>query len=108
MSYADRPWLARYAGGQPHDITPDFPDALSMFRAAVARNPDGDAIRGERDATDLIGNAFYQEAAWVALPVARLPDEFFELRTRMAGAAELSVPLDVNVGTGRTWQQAAH
>ena len=45
MSYADRPWLARYAEGQPHDITPDFPDALSMFRAAVARNPDGDAIR---------------------------------------------------------------
>ncbi|WP_224392222.1 AMP-binding protein [Pseudonocardia sp. ICBG1293] len=45
MSYADRPWLARYADGQPHDLTPDHPDALSMFRAAVARNPDGDAVR---------------------------------------------------------------
>ena len=30
------------------------------------------------------------------------------LRTEMAGAAELTVPLDVNVGTGRTWHQAAH
>ncbi|MDO4919750.1 DNA polymerase I [Kocuria sp.] len=30
------------------------------------------------------------------------------LRTQMAGAAELTVPLDVNVGTGRTWHQAAH
>ncbi|WP_439108828.1 DNA polymerase I [Kocuria tytonicola] len=30
------------------------------------------------------------------------------LRTRMAGAADLTVPLDVNVGTGRTWHQAAH
>ncbi|ALE72174.1 acyl-CoA synthetase [Pseudonocardia sp. EC080610-09] len=45
MGYADRPWLPRFAEGQPHDITPDFPDALTMFRAAVARNPDGDAIR---------------------------------------------------------------
>lgn len=46
---------------------------------------DGDAIRGERDATDLIGNAFHQQAAWVALPVERLTDDFFELRTRTAG-----------------------
>lgn len=30
------------------------------------------------------------------------------LREEMANAAELTVPLDVNVGTGRTWQQAAH
>jgi len=30
------------------------------------------------------------------------------LREEMAGAADLTVPLDVNVGTGRTWQQAAH
>ena len=30
------------------------------------------------------------------------------LREEMAGAAELTVPLDVNVGTGRTWHQAAH
>lgn len=46
---------------------------------------DGDPVRGEGDATDLLGNAFYQEAAWVALPVERLTDDFFELRTRMAG-----------------------
>ena len=31
--------------GQPHDITPEFTDALAMFSAGVARNPDGDAIR---------------------------------------------------------------
>ena len=30
------------------------------------------------------------------------------LRTEMAGAADLTVPLDVNVGTGPTWHQAAH
>ena len=43
--YAERPWLHLYGEGQPHDITPEYPDALSMFAASVARNPDGDAVR---------------------------------------------------------------
>jgi long-chain acyl-CoA synthetase len=43
--YEERPWLARYDAGQPHDLVPEHPDALAMFRAAVARNPDGDAVR---------------------------------------------------------------
>ena len=43
--YDERPWLHLYGEGQPHDITPEFTDALSMFAAGVARNPDGDAIR---------------------------------------------------------------
>ncbi|WP_175986312.1 DNA polymerase I [Microbacterium tenebrionis] len=30
------------------------------------------------------------------------------VRTQMAGAAELSVPLDVQVGRGRDWNEAAH
>lgn len=30
------------------------------------------------------------------------------LRTTMGGAAELSVPLSVNIGIGRSWQDAAH
>jgi long-chain acyl-CoA synthetase len=44
-TYDERPWLPLYADGQPHDIEPEFTDALAMFRAAVARNPDGDIIR---------------------------------------------------------------
>ena len=43
--YDERPWLHLYGEGQPHDITPEYPDALTMFAASVARNPDGDAIR---------------------------------------------------------------
>ena len=43
--YDDKPWLSLYAEGQPAELTPEFGDALSMFEAAVARNPDGDAIR---------------------------------------------------------------
>ena len=30
------------------------------------------------------------------------------VREQMAGAAELAVPLDVSVGTGRSWHEAAH
>ena len=40
------------------------------------------------------------------------PGELDELTTivrdRMSGAAELSVPLDVQVGTGANWDEAAH
>jgi long-chain acyl-CoA synthetase len=43
--YDERPWLAHYDEGLPADITTEFTDALAMFRAGVARNPDGDAIR---------------------------------------------------------------
>lgn len=43
--YDERPWLARYDPDQPTDIEPEHPDALALFRAAVDRKPDGDAIR---------------------------------------------------------------
>lgn len=47
--------------------------------------PDGPAVEVERDATDLIGEGSYQGARWVVLPVSRLTDDFFHLRTRIAG-----------------------
>jgi long-chain acyl-CoA synthetase len=43
--YDEKPWLARYAPGQPAEIEVEFDSALDMFAAAVARNPDGDIIR---------------------------------------------------------------
>ncbi|KAA9151848.1 long-chain fatty acid--CoA ligase [Amycolatopsis acidicola] len=43
-SYDDKPWQPRYAPGLP-GTSPDYGDAVSMFRATVARNPDGDALR---------------------------------------------------------------
>jgi DNA polymerase-1 len=30
------------------------------------------------------------------------------VRTQMGAAVELTVPLDVSVGTGRTWEDAGH
>ena len=44
-TYEQKPWLSRYDQDQPAEITPEFTDALSMFRASAARNPDGDFIR---------------------------------------------------------------
>ncbi|WP_327729599.1 DUF4180 domain-containing protein [Streptomyces sp. NBC_00487] len=47
--------------------------------------PEGEPIARESDALDLIGNAGYQGAAWVAVPVERLDEAFFHLPTRVAG-----------------------
>ncbi|WP_411141730.1 DUF4180 domain-containing protein [Streptomyces sp. x-80] len=64
-----------------------MPDALQhlggipVFVCAA----DGAPLRDERAAIDVIGNASYQGAAWVAVPVGRLTDDFFRLRTRLAG-----------------------
>lgn len=46
---------------------------------------EGGVIGGERDALDLIGDAGYQGAEWVAVPVARFDERFFRLSTRVAG-----------------------
>ncbi|MGZ3145530.1 DUF4180 domain-containing protein [Lentzea chajnantorensis] len=49
-------------------------------------SPDGPLIGDEQSAVDLIGTLWGQDVAWIALPVARLPEDFFRLRTRVAGA----------------------
>jgi long-chain acyl-CoA synthetase len=43
--YEQRPWLQNYPTGSPTDIEHEFTDALAMFRAGVARDPDATAIR---------------------------------------------------------------
>ncbi|MBL8488015.1 MAG: AMP-binding protein [Rhodocyclaceae bacterium] len=40
-----RPWLASYPAGVPAAAEPAQPDALSLFRAAAAAAPSGDAVR---------------------------------------------------------------
>ena len=39
-AYTQKPWLAQYRPGTPAEITPEFPHALAMFKAAVARAPE--------------------------------------------------------------------
>lgn len=37
--YDQKPWLGQYRPGVPAEVHPEFPDALSMFRHAVERDP---------------------------------------------------------------------
>jgi hypothetical protein len=43
-------------------------------------------VRSERDAVELIGGALGQGARFVVIPAERLDDDFFRLRTGVAGA----------------------
>jgi len=40
VSYADRPWLARYPEGSPADLEVEYPTALAVFEASLAADPD--------------------------------------------------------------------
>jgi hypothetical protein len=46
---------------------------------------EGKKLRTERDATDLISEALCQSASLVVIPVERLHEDFFRLKTRVAG-----------------------
>jgi Domain of unknown function (DUF4180) len=47
--------------------------------------PDGEKLRGAGDVLDVIGTALGHGAEMVMLPVERLTDDFFSLRTGLAG-----------------------
>jgi hypothetical protein len=47
---------------------------------------DGDVVRGESEAMDLLVQAMENGAAIVLIPAERLADDFFRLRTGVAGA----------------------
>ena len=46
---------------------------------------EGPSLRTERDAADLISAASEHRATFIAIPAERLGDDFFDLRTRIAG-----------------------
>jgi hypothetical protein len=45
----------------------------------------GEKLRSERDAVDIVGAALSARCKLVVLPVERLDDAFFSLKTRIAG-----------------------
>jgi Domain of unknown function (DUF4180) len=47
--------------------------------------PDGKKLRTGRDATDLMGEAFEYQAGMLVIPAERLDEDFFRLRTGVAG-----------------------
>ncbi|MEW1722295.1 DUF4180 domain-containing protein [Streptomyces sp. NPDC093109] len=64
-----------------------MPDTLQYLAdtPVLVCAPDGAPLRDEYGATDLIGEGYGLGAAWVAIPESRLADDFFRLRTRVAG-----------------------
>ena len=46
---------------------------------------DGKKLRNDRDAVELIGEALHAGAEMIAVPVERFEEDFFRLRTRVAG-----------------------
>ncbi|MFF7637603.1 DUF4180 domain-containing protein [Kitasatospora sp. NPDC008050] len=53
--------------------------------AVLVCEPKGDLVSGVPDALQLIGDAAAGQAQWVAVPVARWHQDFFRLRTGVAG-----------------------
>lgn len=47
--------------------------------------PDGEKLKSEGEALDLIGEAIQQGVEWILVPVERLEDDFFQLKTHLAG-----------------------
>ncbi|MFJ9968851.1 DUF4180 domain-containing protein [Streptomyces avermitilis] len=47
--------------------------------------PDGAPLRDEYDVTDVIGEGHRHGVAWAVVPAGRRTDDFFHLRTRVAG-----------------------
>jgi len=45
----------------------------------------GKKLRTARDATDVMGEALSQGARWIVIPVERLDEDFFRLKTGVAG-----------------------
>jgi hypothetical protein len=56
-----------------------------MMAAVYVHEQDGEPLRGADDALDLISAAWEAGATWVAVPAHRLHDDFFRLRTGVAG-----------------------
>jgi hypothetical protein len=56
-------------------------DGVPVFTVAAV----GPELRSGADAVDLMSAAAEHRAVWIAIPVSRFGDDFFELRTRLAG-----------------------
>ncbi|MDA0632585.1 DUF4180 domain-containing protein [Nonomuraea sp. MCN248] len=66
----------------PDESAPDTPAPMPGVLLCEAGGP---PVRTERDALDLIGDAWYHRAHLVAIPAERLHEDFWRLSTRVAG-----------------------
>lgn len=63
---------------------PQYSDDLHGMQVLTC-TPDGKKLQNDRDAVELIGEALQTGARLVVIPVERFEDDFFRLRTRIAG-----------------------
>jgi hypothetical protein len=54
-------------------------------KARIEIPAQGPALRSERDAVTLVGDAIGSDATIVLVPIERFHDDFFDLKTRIAG-----------------------
>jgi DNA polymerase I len=76
--------------------------AMIDVHAALNRRPDGPAGRRARMILTVHDELLFEVPRDEADSVAA------QVRTLMEGAAELSVPLTVDVGVGENWNEAKH
>ena len=64
-----------------------MPDTLTTMHGiqVLVCAPEGEKLKSEREAVDLIGEALQQGASVVLVPVERLEEDFFQLKTGLAG-----------------------
>jgi hypothetical protein len=64
-----------------------MPDTITTIEniTVLVCDPDGPKIKSESDATDLLGEMLGSGAMWIVIPVERLTEDFFELKTGVAG-----------------------
>ncbi|WP_340374201.1 DUF4180 domain-containing protein [Streptomyces sp. SS7] len=68
-------------------MTDTAPTLTTLHTTRVLRcAPEGPALDGERAALDLIGDAMGHDAELVVVPAERCGEEFFRLRSGVAGA----------------------
>ena len=62
-------------------------DTLSTIQGVqvLVCAPDGEKLTSEREALELIDKAIGQGVEWIVVQVERLEDEFFQLKTGLAG-----------------------
>src|SRR5581483_7168098 len=64
-----------------------MPDTLTTIQNThvLVCAPDGEKVKSERDALDLIGEAMDAGAEVILVPAERLEETFFQLQTQIAG-----------------------
>lgn len=64
-----------------------MPDTITTVHniQVLVCSPDGKKLTSEQDILDLIGEAMYSGVEWILVPVERLEEDFFQLKTGIAG-----------------------